>query len=89
MPNQITGNSEETECLELARQSTYEIQRLAETMQVVAEQFCSEEHPVINGIMARISVLSDITYHAAALHGEGRSESRPLNELRRAFKGRI
>lgn len=38
-------------------------------------------------IMARIVVLSEIVFHAAALHGEGRSKSRPLNELRRAFKG--
>lgn len=84
------GTSEEAECFELARQATYEIQKLAETMQTVAEQLGNEEdHPIANGIMARIIVLSEIAFNAAALHGGGRSESRPLSELRRAFKGRI
>lgn len=85
--NQTTDASEEAECLELARQATYEIEKLAEAMQVMAEHFGNEEHPIANGIAARTIVLSEIVFHAAALHGEGRSKSRPLNELRRAFKG--
>lgn len=88
-PNPPTSTSEEAECFELARQSTYEIEKLAEAMQVMAEHFGNEEHPIANGIAARTIVLSEIVFHAAALHGEGRSKSRPLNELRRAFKGAL
>lgn len=88
-PGQPTGTSEEAECLELARQATYEIEKLAEAMQVMSEHFGNEDHPIANGIAARTIVLSEIIFHAAALHGEGRAESRPLQELQRAFKGRI
>lgn len=84
------GISDEAECIELARQATYEIQKLAAAMQLVAEQLSNEEdHPIAHGLMARIIVLSEITFHAAALHGEGRAESAPLKELQRAFKGGI
>ena len=86
-PSQPTSTSEEAECLELARQANYEIQRLAETMQVLAEHFGNEEHPIANGIAARTIVLSEIVFHAAALHGEGRAESTSLTKLQRAFKG--
>lgn len=85
---QPTGVSEEAECLELARQANYEIQKLAESMQVLAEHFGNEEHPVVNGIAARIIVLSEIVFNAAVLHGEGRAESLPLDKLKWAFKGR-
>lgn len=88
-PTQPTNASEEAECLELARQAAYEIQKLAETMQVMAEHFGNEEHPIANGIAARTIVLAEIVFHAAALHGEGRAESTPLDKLQRAFKGRI
>lgn len=86
---QPTGVSEESECLELARQANYEIQKLAESMQVMAEHFGNEEHPVVNGIAARIIVLSEIVFNAAALHGEGRAESLPVDKLKWAFMGRI
>ncbi len=85
--NQTSYPSEEAECLELARQANYEIQRLAETMQVLAEHFGNEDHPIANGIAARIIVLSEIVFNAAALHGQGRAESLPANKLQRAFKG--
>ena len=86
--DQTPGTSDEAECIELARQATYEIQKLAEAMQLVADQLSTEEdHPITHGLMARIIVLSEITFHAAALHGEGRAESTPLKELQRAFKG--
>ena len=86
--DQTPDTSDEAECLELARQATYEITKLAETMQLVANQLSTEEdHPITHGLMARIIVLSEITFHAAALHGEGRAESTPLKELQRAFKG--
>lgn len=88
--DQTPGTSDEAECIELARQATYEITKLAETMQLVANQLSTEEdHPITHGLMARIIVLSEITFHAAALHGRGRSESAPLKELQRAFKGAI
>lgn len=88
--DQTPGISDEAECIELARQATYEIQKLAKAMQLVAEQLSNEEdHPITHGLMARIIVLSEITFHAAALHGEGRAESAPLKELQRAFKGGI
>ena len=58
-------------------------------MQVMAEHFGNEEHPIANGIAARTIVLAEIVFHAAALHGEGRAESTPLDKLQRAFKGRI
>lgn len=78
----------ETECIELARQAVYEIQKLAETTQMVVDQLSNEEdRPIVFGLMARIRVLTDIAYQAAALHGEGRAESVPLTELQSAFKG--
>lgn len=86
---QTASTSEEAECLELARQAVYEIQKLAEAMQLVAEQMGNEDHPIAHGVMARIFLLADIAYHAAALHGEGRIESHPLQKLQRAFKGAI
>lgn len=90
LPSLPGSASDEAECIELARQATYEIQKLAETMQMVAGQLGNEEdQPIAHGLMARILVLSDITYHAAALHGEGRAESAPLKELQRAFKGSL
>lgn len=85
--NLTTDASEEAECLELARQANYEIQRLAETMQVLAEHFGNEDHPIANGIAARIIVLSEIVFNAAALHGQGRAESLPADKLQRAFRG--
>lgn len=88
--DQTPCTSDEAECIELARQATYEIQKLAEAMQLVTDQLSTEEdHPITHGLMARIIVLSEITFHAAALHGRGRSESAPLKELQRAFKGAI
>lgn len=90
-PPTVTGSNadaDEAECLELARQATYEIQKLAETMQTVMEQVGNEEdQPIAHGLMARIIVLTGIAYNAAALHGLGRSKSRPLKELQRVFKG--
>lgn len=78
----------EAECIELARQATYEIQKLAETTQLVADQLCNEEdRPIVFGLMARIRVLTNIAFQAAALHGDGRSESVPLGELQHAFNG--
>lgn len=87
-PNQTKANVDEAACLELARQANYEIQKLAEMMQVVAaEHFGNEEHPIANGIAARTIVLAEIVFHAAALHGEKRAEFASLDKLQRAFKG--
>ena len=78
----------ETECIELARQAVYEIQKLAETTQMVVDQLGSEEdRPIVFGLMARIRVLTNVAFQAAALHGDGRAESEPLTELQSAFKG--
>jgi hypothetical protein len=78
----------ETECIELARQAVYEIQKLAETTQMVVDQLGSEEdRPIVFGLMARIRVLTNVAFQAAALHGDGRAESESLTELQSAFKG--
>lgn len=87
--SQAASTADEAKCIELARQAAYEIQKLAEAMQIVNMQLATEDHPMTNGIMARIIALSEIVFHAAALHGEGRHESRPLKELQRAFEGGI
>lgn len=77
-----------TEMRECARTACYEIQCLAEAMQIVAEKFgSSEDQPVAHGIMARIIVLAEIVYHAAQLHGEAPMAT--LAELRNSFKGRL
>ena len=81
-------SAHKTEMRECARTACYEIQCLAEAMQIVAEKFgSSEDQPVAHGIMARIIVLSEIVYHAAQLHGEAPMAT--LAELRNSFKGRL
>lgn len=78
------------ERLELARSACYEIQKLAEAMQLVNDEHGAEEHPITHGIMARIIVLSEIVYHGAELGGDPeRVGTLPMFELRRSFRGAL
>lgn len=78
------------ERLELARSACYEIQKLAEAMQLVNDEHGAEEHPITHGIMARIIVLSEIVYHGAELGGDPeRVGTLPMFELRRSFMGAL
>ncbi|KJA11312.1 hypothetical protein RP29_06215 [Acidovorax temperans] len=86
---QTASTSDEAECLELARRANYEIQRLSESTQLLTDEMDSEDGALVHSVMARIIALADITFHAAALHGRGRSESHQLQKLQRAFKGFI
>ncbi|MFN7155207.1 MAG: hypothetical protein ACK4OE_16095 [Acidovorax sp.] len=83
-----TDSREEAAYRELARNASYEIQKLAEAMQIVNMQIATEDHPMTNGIMARIILLSEIVFYAAALHGGSRADWEVgLDELQRKFRG--
>ena len=90
-PADSAGSEEEAAYRELARSAAYEIQKLAEAMQIVNEQMATEDHPITHGVMARISMLSEIVFHAAALHGGTRSEwgGYALADLQRKFRGAL
>ena len=74
---------------ELARQANYEIMKLAEALQTLTLHEGTEEHPVTFGIAARISMLAEVVFHSAELHGSTREDigSPDLAELQRRVKG--
>lgn len=70
--------------LELARVANLEISKLAEA----AANVCSDDdQPIFHGIMARISLLSDIIFYAMRLHGEEVEGGQDMKSLERAYKG--
>lgn len=80
---------DETGYRDLARHANYEILKLAEALQILTLHEGTEEHPVTFGIAARVSMLAEVVFHAAALHGSTREEigSPDLAELQRRVKG--
>ena len=80
---------DETRRFELAREATHEISMLAEA---TAKLCNNDDFPIYHGIMARITVLSQIVYQALRLHGDPDhewGEMAELTTLERAFKGYI
>lgn len=72
--------------MELSRQSTLEISKLAEA----AANICQDDdHPIFHGIMARIQTLSDIIYYAQRLHGKDEEHHPDTQSLQRCFKGML
>ena len=85
-----TDSREEAAYRELARSACYEIQKLAEAMQIVNEQTATEDHPMAHGIMARIILLSEIVFYCTALHNGIREDLEGgLKELQRKFRGAL
>ncbi|MBV7428089.1 MULTISPECIES: hypothetical protein [unclassified Acidovorax] len=84
-----TAPSDEVGYRELARQANYEISKLADALQTLTLHEGTEEHPITFGIAARVSMLAEVVFHAAELHGTTREEigSPELAELQRRFKG--
>lgn len=87
---QPTDSREDAAYRELARSACYEIQKLAEAMQIVNEQTATEDHPMAHGIMARIILLSEIVFYCAALHNGIREDLEGgIKELQRKFRGAL
>lgn len=85
-----TGQADDAEAWrELAFDANFEIQKLAEGMQIINEALGNEDHPMVHGIMARINTLTTIVFLAARLYpGPPEDWGSPtLDELRGQFKG--
>lgn len=75
--------------LKLARGANYQIERLARTMTLLADQLDSDAQPVFHGMAARIAQLSELVYFAGQLHGEDPNTvgAPPLSDLQSVFEG--
>ena len=80
---------DQEERLKLARGANYQIERLAQTLILLADQLDADAQPVFHGLAARIALLSEIVYSAGRLHGEDPAEvgTPPLKELQHIFGG--
>lgn len=77
------------ERLKLARGANYQIERLAQTLILLADQLESDAQPVFHGMAARIAQLSELVYFAGQLHGEDPAVvgTPPLSDLQSVFEG--
>ena len=77
------------ERLKLARGANYQIERLAQTLILLADQLESDTQPVFHGMAARIAQLSELVYFAGQLHGEDPAAvgTPPLSDLQSVFEG--
>lgn len=72
--------------LELSRQATLEISKLAEA----ASNICQDDdRPIYHGMMARIQTLTEIIYYSQRLHGDTDGDEPDVPALQRVFKGMI
>jgi len=77
------------ERLKLARGANYQVERLAQTMILLADQLDADAQPVFHGMAARIAQLSELVYFAGQLHGEDPAVvgTPPLSDLQSVFEG--
>lgn len=80
---------DQDERLKLARGANYQIERLAQTLILLADQLESDAQPVFHGMAARIAQLSELVYFAGQLHGEDPAAvgTPPLSDLQSVFEG--
>jgi hypothetical protein len=80
---------DQEERLKLARGANYQIERLAQTLILLADQLDADAQPVFHGMAARIAQLSGLVYFAGQLHGEEPATvgTPPLRDLQSAFEG--
>lgn len=80
---------DQEERLKLARGANYQIERLAQTLILLADQLDADAQPVFHGMAARIAQLSGLVYFAGQLHGEDPATvgTPPLRDLQSAFEG--
>jgi len=80
---------DQEERLKLARGANYQIERLAQTLILLADQLESDAQPVFHGMAARIAQLSELVYFAGQLHGEDPATvgTPPLSDLQSVFEG--
>lgn len=80
---------DQDERLKLARGANYQIERLAQTLILLADQLESDAQPVFHGMAARIAQLSELVYFAGQLHGEDPATvgTPPLRDLQSVFEG--
>lgn len=76
---------------ELARQANHEVQQLAHALVRIDATGVEQEHAVVHGMAARIGLLSEIVFIAAALHGLRREESGApaIGKLQALFHGAL
>jgi hypothetical protein len=80
----LTTHDDNAARMELSRQATLEISKLAEA----ASEICQDDdRPIFHGIMARITTLSEVIYYAQRLHGESDGDEPDIRALQRVFKG--
>lgn len=80
----LTTHDDDAARLELSRQATLEITKLAEA----ASKICKDEdQPIFHGIMARITTLSDVIYYAQRLYGDSEGSEPDIQALQRVFRG--
>lgn len=84
-----TQQQDQDERLKLARGANYQIERLAQTLILLADQLDADAQPVFHGMAARIAQLSGLVYFAGQLHGEDPATvgTPPLRDLQSAFEG--
>ena len=89
-PDEAT-RKEEADYKEIAREANYEIIKLAEALQTLCHHEGTDDYPITYGIAARISMLSEVVFHAAPLHQETREQfgKREVQELRQRLKGML
>jgi hypothetical protein len=80
---------DQEERLKLARGANYQIERLAQTLILLADQLDADAQPVFHGMAARIAQLSELVYFAGQLHGEDPATvgTPPLSDLQSVFEG--
>jgi hypothetical protein len=80
---------DQEERLKLARGANYQIERLAQTLILLADQLDADAQPVFHGMAARIAQLSGLVYFAGQLHGEDPATvgTPPLRDLQSVFEG--
>lgn len=74
---------------ELARQANHEVQQLVQVMVRIDATEVEQEHVAVHGMAARIGLLSEIVFLAAALHGESREDwdTPAFREVQALFHG--
>lgn len=74
---------------ELARQANHEVQQLVQVMVRIDATRVEQEHVAMHGMAARIGLLSEIVFLAAALHGESREDwdTPAFSEVQALFHG--
>lgn len=80
---------DQDEWRKLALGANYQVERLARTMMLLADQLDSDSQPVFHGMAARIAQLSELVYFAGELHGEDPATvgAPPLRDLQSVFEG--